>query len=257
MNIAFADRLVQLRRAHGFSQEELAHRLGLSRQAISKWERAEASPDTDNLIALARLYGITLDELVDTEREVPPVEAEEEPDEEPAEEPDGDKVSINWRGIHVQEKNGDEVEVDWRGVRVIEKNGDKVQVNWEDGIHLRDANGEKVHISPDGASHHIWAPKRRLWEELPVPILSIITFLLLGFLGGWWHPGWVVFFAIPLYPTLTKAISRRDPRLFAWPVFTVPVYILLGHFGGWWHPGWVIFLTIPLYYWVASFVKKT
>lgn len=250
MNIAFANRLVELRRAHGFSQEELAHRLGLSRQAISKWERAEASPDTDNLIALARLYGITLDELVDTESDVPPVASEEEPAEEAAEEPDGDQVHVSWRGIHVQEKNGDEVHVGWRGVRVIEKNGDKVDVNWKDGVHVREMGGDEVHIGPG-------ALRYRLWETLPVPILSVIAFLLLGFLGGWWHPGWVVFFAIPLYPTFTKAVSQRDPRLFAYPVFTVPVYILLGHFGGWWHPGWVIFLTIPLYYWVASFVKKS
>lgn len=64
MNIKLADRLVELRKEHKFSQEALAEKLGLSRQAISKWERAEASPDTDNLIALAELYGITLDQLL-------------------------------------------------------------------------------------------------------------------------------------------------------------------------------------------------
>jgi transcriptional regulator with XRE-family HTH domain len=64
MNYEVAERLAELRRAKGLSQEELAHELGLSRQAVSKWERAESSPDTDNLIALAKLYGMTLDELV-------------------------------------------------------------------------------------------------------------------------------------------------------------------------------------------------
>lgn len=62
MNIAIADRLLRLRKAHGFSQEELAEKIGISRQSVSKWERAEASPDTDNLIALARLYSVSLDE---------------------------------------------------------------------------------------------------------------------------------------------------------------------------------------------------
>ena len=38
--------------------------LGVSRQAVSKWERSESSPDTDNLIALAALYGVSLDELL-------------------------------------------------------------------------------------------------------------------------------------------------------------------------------------------------
>lgn len=64
MNIEIANRLLQLRKERGLSQEDLAERIGISRQSVSKWERAEASPDTDNLIALARLYGVSLDELL-------------------------------------------------------------------------------------------------------------------------------------------------------------------------------------------------
>lgn len=64
MNVEIAQRLAELRREKGYSQEELAERLGLSRQAVSKWERAESSPDTGNLVALAKLYGVTLDELL-------------------------------------------------------------------------------------------------------------------------------------------------------------------------------------------------
>lgn len=67
MNIKLADRLVSLRKENKLSQEALAEKLGLSRQSISKWERAEASPDTDNLIALAELYGMSLDELLGNE----------------------------------------------------------------------------------------------------------------------------------------------------------------------------------------------
>ena len=66
MNIEIANRLVQLRKENGLSQEALAAKLGISRQAISKWERAEASPDTDNLMALAELYGMSLDALLNT-----------------------------------------------------------------------------------------------------------------------------------------------------------------------------------------------
>lgn len=64
MNLEIANRLVELRRTNGLSQEDLAAKLGVSRQAVSKWERAESSPDTDNLIALAGLYGLSLDELL-------------------------------------------------------------------------------------------------------------------------------------------------------------------------------------------------
>ncbi|MFR7797062.1 MAG: helix-turn-helix transcriptional regulator [Collinsella sp.] len=48
MNVETAQRLADLRRSKGFSQEGLARKLGLSRQAVSKWERAESSPDTEN-----------------------------------------------------------------------------------------------------------------------------------------------------------------------------------------------------------------
>ena len=80
MNIEIANRLVQLRKSNNLSQEALAEKLGISRQAVSKWERAEASPDTDNLILLARLYKVSLDELLRTEDEIPMPEAEDAPE---------------------------------------------------------------------------------------------------------------------------------------------------------------------------------
>ena len=60
-------RLISLRQEHGYSQERLAHELNVSRQAISNWERGETAPDTDNLITLAKLYGIGLDALLGIE----------------------------------------------------------------------------------------------------------------------------------------------------------------------------------------------
>ena len=62
MNVVLGENLAKYRKKAGYSQEELADKLGVSRQAVSKWERGEASPDTENLIALSRLYGVTLDE---------------------------------------------------------------------------------------------------------------------------------------------------------------------------------------------------
>lgn len=65
MSIKTGARLAQLRKENGYSQEALAEKLGLSRQAVSKWERGESSPDTDTLIELAKLYSVSLDELID------------------------------------------------------------------------------------------------------------------------------------------------------------------------------------------------
>ncbi len=64
MNVETASRLVTLRKRAGLSQEELADKIGVSRQAVSKWERAESSPDTDNLLALAKVYGVKVDDML-------------------------------------------------------------------------------------------------------------------------------------------------------------------------------------------------
>ena len=70
MNIEIANRLLEYRKKSGLSQEELAEKLNISRQSVSKWERAEASPDTDNLIELAKIYGVTMDDLLNVEKPI-------------------------------------------------------------------------------------------------------------------------------------------------------------------------------------------
>lgn len=60
----FQDRLYQLRKARGLSQEELANKIGVSRQAVQKWESAAAQPTLDKLTAMARYFGVSLDYLV-------------------------------------------------------------------------------------------------------------------------------------------------------------------------------------------------
>ena len=68
MNIEIANRLLEYRKKSGLSQEELAEKLNISRQSVSKWERAESSPDTDNLIELAKIYNVTLDDLLNVDK---------------------------------------------------------------------------------------------------------------------------------------------------------------------------------------------
>lgn len=62
MNIA--DRIQYLRKQNGYSQEELADKVGVSRQAVSKWESGASDPSTTNLMALAKLFGVTAEEIL-------------------------------------------------------------------------------------------------------------------------------------------------------------------------------------------------
>jgi len=67
MDIQLANRLQKLRTKRGLSQEELAGKIGVSRQAVSKWERGESLPDTDNLLTLAKVYNLKIDDMLYSE----------------------------------------------------------------------------------------------------------------------------------------------------------------------------------------------
>ena len=58
------DSLQLLRKKHGYSQEELADRIGIARQTISKWENGQAVPELNGLLLLSGLYGVTIDRIV-------------------------------------------------------------------------------------------------------------------------------------------------------------------------------------------------
>ncbi len=64
--MTLGQRIAQYRKAAGLSQETLGERVGVSRQAVSKWETNAAAPDMENLIALARIFGVSLAELTET-----------------------------------------------------------------------------------------------------------------------------------------------------------------------------------------------
>lgn len=77
--MTFGERLMDLRKSRGLSQEELGSMIDVTRQTVSKWERDESTPDLDRLIELAGVFEISLDELVglDSKSEGQKTETEE------------------------------------------------------------------------------------------------------------------------------------------------------------------------------------
>lgn len=69
--MTLGQRIQELRKNMGFSQEELGERMGVSRQAISKWEGDQTTPELDKLIALSKLFGLTVGQLLGVEQPVP------------------------------------------------------------------------------------------------------------------------------------------------------------------------------------------
>lgn len=62
--MTLGDKLSRLRKEHGYTQEQLAAELGVSRQAVGKWESDSAYPETDKLIRMGELYGCSMDYLL-------------------------------------------------------------------------------------------------------------------------------------------------------------------------------------------------
>ncbi len=206
MTIENASRLAEMRRAHGLSQEELAEKLNVSRQAVSKWERAESSPDTDNLIALAQLYGVSLDVLLGLH--LPP--ATELPED--AETYDCDAAPS--------------------APEAPEEEDPLPEGSYYDHI----ARQQEAHAGARGSFH--------AHRDLPYPIFVTAAYLVLGFVFHLWHPGWIIFMTIPLF--YLPAQERKLLRLLGNPVMVTIIYLLLGFLCNWWHPGWLVFLLIPL-----------
>lgn len=183
MNVDIAYRLSRLRRDRGYSQEKLAEKLGVSRQAVSKWERAESSPDTDNLIALADIYGMSLDELLKGSPEqtaadentspangssgkmaatAAPATTRTESDTTPAS-PEA-AATCGSEGQEYIRDNGarvpsasptssDEAADSSPSDRTDDATGtgtDRVSINWRDGINVHDKHGAEVHVGWNG-----------------------------------------------------------------------------------------------------------
>ena len=130
MNIKTANRLCELRKKHNLSQEELASMLGVSRQAVSKWERSESSPDTDNLIELAKIYNITLDELLNGDEAIDLI---------------NENKDANAQSMDNNENNGNGI--------YIEDDEDSVQIT-KNGIFLKDkSSNESININHNGIIH--------------------------------------------------------------------------------------------------------
>lgn len=283
MNIETANRLLQYRKDSGLSQEELAEKIGVSRQAVSKWERSEASPDTDNLIRLAEIYGVSLDELLMGKTEKngsEKVESDKEsmPEENSKNDPDNngdsdtnyvkyDKVSFK-NGIHVDSEDGNHVHISFKeGVNVQEKNGDKVHVGW-DGVNVREKGKQRVYTDENGnvmvdeeikKSHYV-NRTHRAFSMFPFWAIALAVFLAWGFSGACfgWALSWIVLLSIPLYYSLIDAIFKKNPNNFVFPLLAAAVYIIFGYFNicGGWQTGWLVFLTIPVYYIICSIIKK-
>lgn len=193
MNIKTANRLCELRKQHGYSQEDLANKLGVSRQAVSKWERSESSPDTDNLIELAKLYGISLDELLNGDDAL-------------------DIINENRESNNLDDESNESKHNIWQDIY----NGIIITITviiyLVLGFCLKNYNGWNYWflflyaIALMSVSDVII--KRKL-SHFSFPVLITAIYCNLGIMCGLWHPMWVLFISIPIYYLICDVIERN------------------------------------------------
>ncbi len=190
MNIQLADRLVTLRKEHNLSQEALAEKLGLSRQAVSKWERAEASPDTDNLIALAEIYGISLDALL------------------------GNDVDIEKTSENTEDKAEDTVNKDGKNVDKFKKMLSYAPVILLAVVAIYIICGMLFHLWKIlwvlfllAVAYALYFGSKIVKKKIVsvflmtccVTLVASAIYALAGFVFNVWGIAWIVFLAIPAY----------------------------------------------------------
>ena len=78
MKMILADKIIDERKKNGWSQEELAEKLGVSRQSVSKWEGAQSVPDLQRILEMSKLFGVSTDYLLKDDETVRPVSEVEE-----------------------------------------------------------------------------------------------------------------------------------------------------------------------------------
>lgn len=217
MTIKLGNRLADLRKEHGYSQEELAEKLGVSRQAVSKWECGEASPDTDNLIELARLYNTSLDELLEIKK--------------PEEKSDDNKHVVvdlkddEGNSVHVTLDGNDENHQEFIKKHKHESRKPKT---WEIIIDSITVFGAVVAYILLGTLLGLWAQAWVLFLLIPI-VPSILEAIIYKDMNKFAYPVLLVF--VYFFVTMWLGIAI-------------------------WHPLWVIFLTIPVYYTIGGVINN-
>lgn len=200
MSIKQGDYLKQLRTQNNLSQEKLAEKLGVSRQSISKWEQGYAVPDTDNMFKLSKLYGMSVDAILNCGETavIPAVENAE--GKETADAP----VSAGINKEPEAKDNNDKT-----------KQHKKKKRSWIFAAYPVIAIF--VMAALGCINSELWKTSWIFLLTIPLfytgifayekknllifcyPVVVLIIFLLGGFYFSLWHPLWILFLTIPIY----------------------------------------------------------
>ena len=252
MNLNVAKNLERLRKESGYTQEALAEKVGVSRQAVSNWEKGISSPDTDNLIALAKLYGVMVDDIVSETAGQEAFKKERdaffdmEVDKTPAKKKRFPAASFPFPVLAVLV------------YFILSFTTERWDMTWIIFLSI-----PLYYFAINFVDYTQGKSDRHWMSVFPYPIIVVAAFLLIGFLSGVWHPTWLLFLTIPVYYFIVHVIENKDKGWRAvlcgvFPLLIVCLYLLLGFsIEGAWKWAWLVFLTIPIWSWAFKSNKST
>lgn len=209
------ERIVTLRKEMNLSQEALAEQIGVSRQAISKWERGEASPDIQNLAALAERFGMSIDEFVHAEEEL-------------------SEKKIKLVGLELR-KNAEKLIIVAIAIFILSAFG-FIALPFSEKINILlfgvliaagvlmcvkagfmferfyMLNKEALNRDEDLEPRTSHSKRKKEAIGTAVALLCTLIYLFISFVYGLWHPGWLVFLLIPITYVLLDALEFKDPK---------------------------------------------
>ena len=195
------NKLYELRKQAGLSQEAFAEKLGVSRQAVSKWECGASLPDTDNLITIANLYNISLDELIGRPAPAKPDEAQGEDDKEDAE------------AEAYYSDDGTPADTKRKTLRILHALpypifATAVFLLWG---FLLDGWGIAwtVFITIPVYYSVLECVRTKRFSPFAYPVFITFVYCILGMQWDLWHPCWILYITIPIYYAAASAIDKR------------------------------------------------
>lgn len=181
MNLELVEKLQKLRKDNNLSQEQLAEKIGVSRQAISKWERGEATPDSDNLICLAKIYNISLDELISSK--------------------ENNNMNEESKKTKLMKIKDYVLVAFFFIVTIIYLILGFTLSLWHPGWLL--------YFLPVIITSILDVIDKKSVSEFAFPLLVAGIYLVLGFFWNLWHPGWVVFILIPVFYIVCNFLKKN------------------------------------------------
>lgn len=204
--MTLGEKIKELRIENKLTQEELANKLGVTRQAISKWEQNLALPDTNNLISISKIFNVKVDELINYKSNLGNQNIEADIDNSDTSDDKESKLDLNSIKEKKDIKNTPIYSILYSLIFLI------CLVTFTlVGMYAK--NGWNY-------SWIIWlllptfislfeSIKRRKASLFLFPVLITAIYLFIGMYFSAWHPYWLLFFLTPIYYLIAEVIDKK------------------------------------------------